>query len=102
MKSEYAHLIEAILLIALNSVIWGLYKRLKKLESGTQGPEFNSKTLFNYLNPGTWMLRLPFPVFPDNEDKKMYKIRKAHNRLTYLYYFALALVIWHVSNSIAK
>ena len=97
MKADNFLLIEGVGFIILNYIILRLYKRYKFLEGETKGPPVNSKTLFNLLSPGSWMLRFPFPVISDKTDKEINRVIRIHNRLVYLYYCLCVFFIWHFS-----
>ena len=95
MTHKHFLMVEAIILIALNFIILRLYKKIRSLESAENDSGLNSKTLFNYLNPGTWMLRLPFPIYSSKRNNDTEHIIKQHNRLVYIYYLLIAFVLWH-------
>lgn len=88
-------LVETVILIALNFYILRLYKKILALEQGKNNLGPNSKSLFNYINPGTWMLRLPFPILSSKCNTDTVHIIRRHNRLVYIYYLLIAFVLWH-------
>jgi len=97
MSGYYFVISEVAGLIILNILILRLYKKIKVGEKGGQMTDLNSPTLFNSFYPGNWMLRLPFPVFPDKQDDRIRNLTAKHNRLVYLYYAILVFALWHYS-----
>lgn len=99
MTSSYFVYAEVVVLITLNFYILSLYKKyLRKKENQEKGfIDLNSKSLFPQITPGSFMLRLPFPIFSDLKNQDIQRIIKRHNTLTYLYYFLIVFFLWHFS-----
>src|SRR6476620_1495915 len=89
---------ELLVLISFNFYILRLYKKYLFLKEaqGAEGGEFNSPSLLSRTTFNAFMLRLPLPIFADLQYDGIQEVIKKHNKLTYVYYVLLTVLIIHV------